>query len=40
MLEIYFQDSIYTNHKITPSLAELEKERMEKIKKEFPYYFQ
>lgn len=38
-LEIYFQDGIYTHHKITPSLAELEKERMEKIKKAFPLYF-
>lgn len=39
MLEIYFKDSIYTHHKITPSLAEIEKERMEKIKKAFPLYF-
>lgn len=38
-LEIHFQDSLYTHHSITPSLAEMEKERMEEIKKEFPYYF-
>ena len=27
MLEIYFQDSIYTHHKITPSLAEMDRLR-------------
>lgn len=38
-LEIHFQDSIYTHHTITPSLAEMEKEKLEEIKKQFPYYF-
>lgn len=27
MLEIYFKDSIYTHHKITPSLAEMDRLR-------------
>ena len=38
-LEIHFQDGIYTGHVIRPTLEEIEKKRLEEIKKQFPYYF-
>lgn len=39
-LEISFENGIYTGHVIRPNLAEIEKKKLEEIKKEFPYYFQ